>query len=167
MNTIAFIRSSLENSKGFMMGFFEDLKDEPFAQPTAKGGNHALWILGHLAYSESSMVHSMVLGKESCPLQEWKDLFGFGSEPQCDASVYPSYEELLVRWEEARAFSLATLDSMSDADLDKPALGCPDEWKAYFGTIGLCYSMLIMHPTMHYGQLSDIRRTLGRPIMMA
>ncbi|MBL4591593.1 MAG: DinB family protein [Phycisphaerales bacterium] len=167
MNTTTFIRQSLENSKGFMMGFFADLKGESLAQPTVNGGNHALWILGHLVYSECSITHSMILGKESCPLQDWKDLFGYGSEPKCDASIYPDFDELLAKWEEVRAFTLSTLDSMSDDDLDKPAPGCPEEWAAFFGTIGLCFGMKITHPMMHYGQLADIRRSLGRPVMMA
>ncbi len=168
MNTTAFIRSSLELSKGSMMGLIMDLKDEPLARPTANGGNHALWILGHLVYSECSIMRTIVLGEDSCQLCDWESLFGHdGDGPKDDASIYPSFDELLAKWEEVRAFTLATLDSMSDDDLDKPAPGCPEEWKSWFGTIGMCFTTQIIHPTMHYGQLADIRRSLGRPIMTA
>lgn len=167
MKTTDFIRSSLETSKGSVMGLLMDLKDEPLAQPTTKGGNHALWILGHLVVSESSIIHTIVLGNETSPHDKWQPLFGHGSEPQLDASIYPSFDELLAAWEEVRAFTLSTLDSFTESDLDKPAPGCPEEWKSWFGTIGMTFTTQIIHPTMHYGQLSDVRKSLGRPLLMA
>ena len=167
MNTTTFIKSSMETSKNAVLGLITDLKDEPLAQPTINGGNHALWILGHLVYSECSIIHTILLGNESCPLQEWKDLFGYGSEPKSDASIYPSFDELLAKWEEVRAFTFETLATFSDDDLDKPAPGCPEEWKDWFGTIGKVFTTQTIHPTMHYGQLADIRKALGRELLMA
>jgi len=166
MNTTAFIKTSLETGKTMTLSLLMDLKDQPLAQPTAKGGNHALWVLGHLVWAESFVMHTVVLGKDPHPLNDWEPLFGIGSEPKTDASIYPSFDELLAKWEEARAFTLQTLDTFTDDDLDKPSPGCPEEWKAWFGTIGKAFATQIMHPTMHYGQLSDIRRTLGRPPLM-
>jgi DinB family protein len=166
MKTTDFIRTSLEISRGSVLGLITDLKDEPLAQPTVNGGNHALWILGHLVYSECSIMHGIVLGKDSCPLDAWGPLFGHGSEPKLDAAIYPFLEELLEAWNEVRAFTLSTLDSFTDDDLDKPAPGCPEEWKSWFGTIGQTFTTQIIHPTMHYGQLTDIRRALGRELLM-
>ncbi len=167
MNTIDFIKSNLESSKGLTLGLIMDLKDEPLAQPTEKGGNHALWILGHLALSESAIIHTFILGNETCPLSKWEPLFGVGTEPLTDASAYPSFDELLAAWEETRAFTLQTLASFNEDDLDKPTTGCPEDWESLFGTIGLAFGTQIFHPTMHYGQLSDIRKSLGREILMA
>ena len=166
MNTIEFIKSSLETSKNATLGMIMDLKDEPLAQPTINGGNHALWILGHIVTSESSIIHTIILGKDSSPVDDWQPLFGHGSTPQLDASVYPSFDELLEAWEEVRAFTLSTLESFSDDDLDKPAPGCPEEWKSWFGTVGMTFTTQIIHPTMHYGQLADIRKALGRELLM-
>ena len=166
MNTIDFIKDSLETSKGSLMGFFADLKDEQLVQPTSNGGNHALWILGHLVVSESTVMHNIVLGIESSPVDDWKPLFGHGSEPKTDASIYPSYDELLEAWEQVRAHTLKTLATFTDDDLDNPAPGCPEEWASWFGTIGKVFTAKIIHPTMHYGQLADIRRSLGRELLM-
>jgi len=167
MNTIDFIKSSIITSREMTMGLIMDLKDEPLAQPTVNGGNHALWILGHIACSESSLLHGMIQGKETCPLEHLKENFAFKTQPTTDASVYPSFDSLLKDYEAARAETLAYLDTLSDADLDQPAPGCPEEWKDFFGTVGQCFSMISMHPTMHYGQLADTRKALGRELMMA
>lgn len=166
MNTTDFIRQALDASRSSMMGLIHDLKDAPTAQPSALGGNHVLWILGHLIYIESSAVHGMILGKTDYPYADWEPRFGMGSQPVADASAYPPFDELVAAWDGVRATTLETLDTLTDDDLDRPAPGCPEEWKSWFGTIGKVLSSQIIHPPMHYGQLSDIRRSLGRPTLM-
>jgi len=167
MNTINFIKSSIAVSRSMTLGLIMDLKDKPLAQPTVNGGNHALWILGHLAHSESSLLNGMIQGKETCTLEHLKEQFAFQTQPSLDASTYPSIDSLLSDFETARTETLAFLETLTDADLDLPAPGCPEEWKEYFGTIGQCFTMISIHPTMHYGQLADIRKALGRELMMA
>ncbi len=167
MHATDFIKSSLITSRQWTRSLIEDLKDEPLAQPTVKGGNHALWILGHLAYSDSSILHEIIQGQKTCPLHALKDQFDFKSEPTTNASDYPPFDELMGYFESAQAELLVYLDSITNADLDNPAIGCPDEWKDFFGTIGQCLAVSIMHPTMHYGQLADTRRALGRERLMA
>jgi len=167
MNAIDFIKTTIATSRGMTTQLIMDLKDEPVAQPTTKGGNHALWILGHLAYSESSLLHCMIMGKEKCPLNHLKDLFDYNNEPKADASIYPSFDSLLADYESARKDTLEYLDSITDADLDDAAPGCPDEWKEFFGTKGLCFTFIAIHPSLHSGQLADTRRALGRAPLMA
>jgi len=161
MNTIEYIKASLEISMGATLPLILDLKSQPLVQPTQNGGNHAHWILGHLVYTESSVIHKLMLGKDSCPLDHLKPLFDMGTQPCPEGTNYPAYEELLAQLEEARAFTLSTLETLNDDDLDKPAPGCPEEWSAWFGTIGKVFNTQVIHPMMHYGQLTDIRKALG------
>ncbi len=167
MNTIDFIKSSIATSRNMTLGLIMDLKDEPLAQPTVNGGNHALWLLGHIAHSESSLLNGMIQGKETCTLEHLKENFAFQTQPSTDASIYPTFDSLLEDYESAHAETLAYLDTLSEADLDQPAPGCPEEWKDFFGTIGQCFTMISIHPTMHYGQLADVRKALGRELLMA
>lgn len=55
MNTIDFIKMSLESSKGWAMGLIGDMQDSPLTQPTSNGGNHPLWVIGHLARGKRSI----------------------------------------------------------------------------------------------------------------
>jgi hypothetical protein len=167
MNTIDFIKSSLQTSRSATLPLILDLKDQPLAQATTKGGNHAHWILGHLVYIESTIIQCIMLGNEKCPHEHLKPLFEVGSQPCTKAEGYPSFDELLSEWEKVRAFTLQTLASFTEDDLDKPSAGCPEEWAAWFGTIGKVFTTQIIHATMHYGQLSDIRKSLGRQPIMA
>ena len=65
MKTVDFINMGLETSKFLTLGLIDDMKDAPVTQPTPNGGNHPLWILGHLAYSEANLVNHVILGNET------------------------------------------------------------------------------------------------------
>ncbi|NOY29261.1 MAG: DinB family protein [Planctomycetes bacterium] len=165
MNTIDYIRQEMNMSKAWIGSLMADLQDAPLTVPTPNGGNHPLWIVGHLAYSESNIFHCFIQGKEN-PLGEWKETFGIGSQPVNDAAAYPSYDELLAKFEAVRAETLAYLETITDADLDKPSHG-PEEKKAFFGTVGQCLAVMTTHLAFHGGQLADARRAAGRDILMA
>jgi hypothetical protein len=152
------IRQSLEMSRQWFMSLVSDLKDAPTASGPA--GHHALWALGHVAYGEKGMITEMVLGKphEQGPYDE---LFGIGSQPQADPGRYPSFEKLMQEFENARAETLRVLDSLTDADLERPSQ-VPEDMKDFFGTVGQCLNAAGLHCTFHAGQVADTRRALGR-----
>jgi len=165
MNTIEFIRMSLQQGQGWVVGLVSDMKDAPLTSPTPNGGNHPLWVMGHLTYSESHLLHDFILGDPN-PLAEWKDVFGNGTEPVTDASKYPALDDVLGRFEEVRGSTLKVLDSLSEADLDKPSKA-PAERQQYFGTVGQCFSAMCTHFVFHGGQVADARRAAGRKFLMA
>ena len=63
MNAIDFIKHSLESSKGWAMGLINDMQDAPLTQPTPNGGNHPLWVLGHIVKAESDLFDGFILGQ--------------------------------------------------------------------------------------------------------
>jgi len=165
MNTIDYIRQEMGMSKAWIGGLLANMQDSPLTVPTPNGGNHPLWIVGHLAYSEANIFNCFILGKDN-PMVEWKDVFGIGSQPVNDAAAYPAYAELLEKFESVRADTLAYLDTISDADLDKRS-HAPEDKKDYFGTIGQCLTVMTTHLAFHGGQVADARRAAGRDILVA
>ena len=165
MNTIDYIRQEMAMSKGWISGLIADIKDAPLTLPTPLGGNHPLWIVGHLAYSESNLLNCYILNKKN-PLEKYKDTLGIGTRPVNDASAYPPIEELIEKFEFARADTLAYLDTITEADLDKPSYA-PEDRKEFFGTIGQCLAVMTTHLAFHGGELADARRAAGRDVLMA
>lgn len=165
MKTTDYVKSALEMTRNMTMELIVDMKDAALTAPTPRGGNHPLWILGHLAYSEANIVNEFIVGEPN-PLADWKDVFGSGSEPVADAGHYPPFDDVLARFEQVRERTLTLLNGLSDEDLDKPAKGCPPDHKESFGTVGQCFNILALHPAMHYGQVADARRAAGRKPMM-
>jgi hypothetical protein len=164
MKSVDFVKLSLEMSKGWIMGLAADIKDAPLTAPTPNGGNHPLWCLGHLVYSEASMISTLCKGEPN-PLEAWKELFEAGTKPQADAGVYPSYDEILAKFEETRAATMAYLDTLTDEDLDKPSKAEGD-MKDWFGTIAQCLAATPIHYGFHGGQIADARRAAGRSVLM-
>ena len=55
----------MENSRVFLLGLLESLPDEHLAARAGAAGNHALWIMGHIAQSDDAIV-SAFTGEPGC-----------------------------------------------------------------------------------------------------
>jgi len=165
MNTIEYIKISLETGRAWATGLIVDMKDAPLTQPTSNGGNHPLWVLGHLVCAEAGIFDGFVLGQRN-RFAELNELFGIGSTPSSNADDYPPFDELMSKFEEIREAVLAHLDTLTDADLEKPS-HAPEKYGKGFSTIGGCYITLTIHPVFHAGQVADSRRALGRSPLSA
>jgi hypothetical protein len=70
------------------------------------------------------------------------------------------YEKLLAQVDAA---VMATLDRITDEDLDKPS---PDHWRNMFPRVGDVMVLLATHSLMHAGQWVPVRRNLGKPVVI-
>lgn len=167
MKATELLKTQMETSKMMTANLLADMQDAPLTMPTPQGGNPPLWIAGHLVYSEARLTNELLLDKPG-PLLEWGETFGRGTQPSSDAGAYSvSIPEILAKWDEIRANTLAILAGLSDEDLDKPTAKCPPGREAVFGTLGKAFTMVAMHPLHHRGQVADARRALGRQPLMA
>ena len=116
MKAVDSIRATLEMSKSWFLPLIQDMKDSPLTFPTPSGGNHPLWVMGHVAFGEAQLVSVFVKG-ESNPLADWETMFGTGSSPDADAAKYPSLDEVLDKFEGVRAETMRVLDSLTEFDL--------------------------------------------------
>ena len=164
MKATEYIKMALENGKGWSLGLISDMKDAPLTQPTPNGGNHPLWVLGHIVRAESDLLDGFILGQpnrfpelESCTM---------GSDPSTNAEDYPSMDELLGKFAEIRSATLAHLDTLTDEDLDKRS-HAPEEYGPPFATVGACFAAMVTHMSFHTGQVADARRAAGRKPLMA
>ena len=82
----------------------EEMRDHCVVFPTARGGGHTLWVLGHLAYIEALVVHDFMLGEPN-PLAEWADLFD-GDDTIGDIKPYPPFDEVLAKCREMREWTM-------------------------------------------------------------
>ena len=76
MTAIEFIKLNLKLGQERIHNLLQGIEGHELTTPTS-GGNHALWIVGHLAWAEGSLIGKFVRG-ESNPLESWTPLFGIG-----------------------------------------------------------------------------------------
>jgi hypothetical protein len=166
MRTVDFIRTCLDGSARGILPLIEDMKDVPFTFPTPRGGNHPLWVLGHLAWSEGQIIQQCMLGQPN-PVGHWTSLFGIGSEVSAEASRYPPFDEIHKNFLNLRAETLRVLNALTDDDLDQPSKNCPPEFKQFLATYADCFRVVIYNTMNHRGQVADARRAAGRkPLRM-
>jgi hypothetical protein len=165
MNAIQFVSQALASSRGWGMGLLMDMQETPLVQPTSNGGNHPMWVLGHLVLSESTLLDQFILGQPN-RFPELQEKFGIGSQPTTDPADYPSFGELLAHSETIRAAVMEYVGGLTEEDLDK-ATHAPAEFGEGFSTVGGCLTAMCSHFTFHAGQVSDARRAAGKGPLMA
>ena len=140
--------------------FIEDMRHAPLTRPTPRGGNHPLWLLGHLAVAEGRL-HQIITGQPN-PLEHWKPMFDWGTEPTDDPAAYPPFDEVLAAYRRLRRKTLALLDEIGDEGLDRPTKSPPPGLEEPFGTIGQALLTIASHQSFHGGQASVARRSTGK-----
>ncbi len=160
MRAIDMIQWALRLTDGRVNGLAEDLSDVPLIQPTARGGNHPLWTLGHLAVVEGSI--PQILFGEPNPLERWKPLFDMGTKPTADAEAYPSFDQVFQAYRDLRAKNLARLEEIGERGLDRIPAAIPPGFEKVMPTFGHTFLAIALHQMFHAGQLADARRAAGR-----
>ena len=159
------IRFALNISNRAVLGVIDDMSDDATTFPTPNGGCHPLWVLGHLTLVEG--IIPAALFAEENPAAEWQQYFGENSEPVADARAYPPFAEVREKYLQLRERNLNILESLTEADLDKPTKAPPKGREREFATYGRSFLVLALHQAMHRGNLTDARRAAGRTALAA
>ena len=160
MKAIDVIRNALQISDRNTMGLIEDMRDAALTQPTPRGGNHPLWLLGHITLVEGNVPH--VIFGEPNPVAHWAPLFAPGTEPTADAGAYPPFEQILRTYRDLRERNLRILEDFGEEGLDRKTAAPPKGLEEALGTVGAAFLVIAMHQMNHRGQVADCRRVAGR-----
>lgn len=152
------------------LALVEGMRNAPLTQPTPhleRGGNHPLWIMGHLAYIEGG-IPRIILGDEGepNPVEYWAELFAPGTEPKADALMYPPFDEVVSTFRRLRARTLSLLDEIGEEGLGRVPKAVPPGFEDAMSTVGTALLLTCLHQMVHYGQIADARRVAGlRPLL--
>jgi hypothetical protein len=95
------------------------------------------------------------------PVQNWKPLFDWGSEPLDDPAAYPPFNDVLAKFQDLRAQTHAFLDEFGDAGLDRPTKTQPPGFTG-FETAGAAITIIAGHAIGHLGGLTVCRAAAGK-----
>ena len=160
MQTKDAIKFALTVSNGAVLNVIDEMSGAATTFPTPNGGCHPLWVLGHLTLVEG-MVPEILFGEKNAAA-DWKPYFGENSEPVADAKAYPPFAEVREKYRQLRERNLKLLESLSEADLDKPTKTPPKGREKEFATYGQSFLVLALHQAMHRGNVTDARRAAVR-----
>jgi hypothetical protein len=149
----------------FMHGYLErlmaDLDEGELATPVAGAVNPPAYVLAHLAISNDFALQ--LLGQPTVCPAAWHEAFGPGKIPSATGVALPKKQELLdtIKLGHERVCEAAKSASAE-------AMSQPQKFSFFANTpiktVGDCVALLMTtHFSTHIGQLSLMRRILGRP----
>ena len=163
MNGIEVIRASLAGTQFMLKWFLEDFTDADLLVRPVPNANHAAWQIGNVIGGDIHIV------KEQLPEAYFPELPPGFLETHGPAGTrnngpdgFLTKAEYFALLDKVRAATIAALDSLTDADLDRPTTGKMAEFAP---TLGRLFLMVSDHTLMHAGQFSVIRRHLDKPVL--
>ena len=153
---------ALTKSKLLLHLFVNDLKPEEFEYQACEGANCASWILGHLALTDRRMLSWLGVTDLPALPQGFEERFTTTRAKAEKQAGYGDPKELIAIFDAHRDRLIAELPKASAVQLAEPA----PIIRPMFSTVGEAILFMSIHATMHAGQLSMVRRTLGYPPAM-
>lgn len=165
MSVKSLLQRSIDIGNRMVLPFFDDLRDAPLERTLPDDGLHAHWILGHVLFSEIHMIRVFAMGGTN-PCEELVGFFKSGPLPDPAGAGYPPYDELLELFRQERLHTRSVLETLSEEELNSRPEVLPDGYEEFIPTKAACFMETGHHLFNHRGQLADIRRRLGRKILM-
>jgi hypothetical protein len=163
MNAKDAIRMTISGSDMISQSYLADLSDADLMVRPVDGMNHMAWQLGHLIAAERRFVDKVKPG--ACPPLPagFEEAHSKETISSNDHKKFRTKAEYLALWKAQREATLKVLDSLPEADLDKPG---PEEFRSFMPTVGSLFNMIGVHPLMHCGQWVAVRRTGKKPVVI-
>jgi uncharacterized damage-inducible protein DinB len=163
MQAIEAIRTALQSTQQMLNWYLSDLSDADLLLRPTPGANHIAWQLGHLVVGERELV------KPQLPNEPYPELpAGFAEQHNKDTAAqdpptgFATKGVYLDLFNRSRQVTLAALAKLKDADLDRPTAGNMAKFAPNLGALLLLVSN---HVLMHAGQVTVVRRKLGKPVL--
>ena len=155
--------NGFQKNKAYGERLLSDVSDEQMTlQPAGDRElplNHPAWALSHMNLY-LPVIQAVIKGETFEDPKGHR--FGMESQPENDASLYPSRDELLNQWTEGHDTVCDLLSNGTNAIFERPVV--LERWAAIMPNAGICLPYLMLnHENTHLGQISAWRRVLGMP----
>ena len=156
------IAGTLSTTQKLLVRFTEDLTPQEYLHRACAGGNAIAWIIGHLVVSERSALARAGVKPEQMPALPEGFEKRFGREADAaKAGDFGDVTLLMPLFNRHRELLIDTIRNLPPEALDAPL---PKPHPLFGQTVGDALNFMAgPHPSMHAGQISMIRRTMGKP----
>lgn len=159
MNARDAIRLGIKQSDMVVRMYLGDLTDSDLLVRPVSGANHIAWQLGHLLSSSWQMLEAVAPGVAT-PLPEgFKEKYSGEGSKFDSPGAFHAKATYMALYDQHMANAMKVLDTITDADLDKPS---PESMRSFAPTHGDLMTLQGSHWLMHAGQWAIVRRKLGK-----
>ena len=160
MNLKQKLSDSYRQSSAMLRTHLGDFSEADMLTRPVENANHAAWHVGHLTAGTAGLLNAVTPGAVPAPPAEFEERHGSKGAKLNDG--FESKEQLLKRFDQVTEQSVAWLQKLTDAEMDKPT---PEFMHPFAKTVGHLALMHVPHVDMHLGQIQVIRRKLGKPVL--
>jgi hypothetical protein len=156
------LKLGLTSTQYFVSWFVGDLTDQELTVRPVPSANNIAWQLGHIIEGEAGLGSALPGAVYPELPASLKGQYGSKQATTGPAGGYLTKAQYLEWFNKLRAATIANVDKLSDADLDKPNTGPMAKFAPLYADLIV---LLANHTLMHAGQFSVVRRALNKPIL--
>lgn len=162
MNAKEVLKITLNTSMRVLKMYLEDLSDSDLLLRTTPNANHVAWQIGHLIVSEANIPRQIPSAKLTELPAGFAPRYTKATANNDSPADFDKKADLMALYDRVRINTFATLDSLSEADLDVKTTGPMARLMPNYGAL---FNLLALHAMMHAGQVTSLRRLLGKPVL--
>ncbi|MBI2804752.1 MAG: DinB family protein [Planctomycetes bacterium] len=157
------VKKVLASTHETLLMFLGDLTDADIVFRPVPGANHIAWQLAHLITAEKFLLDGELPGVQYPAIPP--AIASLGSERTGKVDPPEGYlpkAQYLECFAQMRAATIAAVEKLSDADLDRPN---KNSMAKFAPTLGDLLVLTANHTLMHGGQFTVVRRALNKPVV--
>jgi hypothetical protein len=162
MNAKDVIRIALTSTQTMLGKYLGDLSDADLLVRPVPNANHIAWQLGHVIASETRLGQNLPGARYPELPAGFAEQHGKEKASQDPPRGFATKTVYLDLFNKVRGATLAALDKLSDADLERRTEGPMAD---YAPNLAALLVLVANHVWMHAGQFTVVRRKLGKPII--
>lgn len=162
MTQAELLAEQLQGARDWTLKLIADLKGNDWGFQPGEGLAHPLWMCGHLASAQNTLVHVRCIG-QSVVDESFTKHFPLGTPVKSVSEhKYPSVQKVLDTMKKTQDKTVEAIRNLSDTFLAEPASGKDGSVHPHYRDKRGAISHCSRHEAFHAGQLATIRRLLGR-----
>jgi uncharacterized damage-inducible protein DinB len=156
------LKIGLQSTQHLVSWYVSDLTDQDLTMRPVPSANNIAWQLGHLIEGEPFLGSALPGAKYPELPSTIKGQYDKKTASSVPAGGYLTKNEYLEWFNKVRAATMANVDRLTDADLDKPNTGTMAKFAPRYADLIV---LIANHALMHAGQFTVTRRALNKPIL--
>lgn len=155
------LKIALSGTQDVLNWYLSDLADADLQVRPVPGANNIAWQLGHLINSEVFLMSELPGATYPELPANLKGQYDAKKSKEPPAGYLP--KTTYLEWfNSVRRASIANVERLTDADLDRPSKG---PLAKFAPTLASLIMLVSNHTLMHAGQFSVTRRALNKPVL--
>ncbi|MCG3137714.1 MAG: hypothetical protein HJJLKODD_01564 [Phycisphaerae bacterium] len=165
MTLTSVLIDQLQRTREWTLKLLQDISGTDWTYQINPGAQHVLWLCGHLATSQDTLLFQRCLQREVLD-PEFRRHFPIGGPIRSRTEYgWPAPELVLQKMADMQQSTISAIREIDPAILQEPAFGAQGSKHPHYDTKIGAINHMNRHEAFHAGQMALIRRMLGKQFL--